>query len=126
MINSRIKATLESVIQEDPLEYSKGSPRLSQRSMPRRPTRLRSIMPSSTKTQNKKATLDTKRTSKAEKPAIGKKYMTIKKKGASTLKKAKAARKVKTQKKPKAGSPKKPPAVKTRKNVTVLMMIWTK
>ncbi len=131
MIDSRVKATLESVIQEDPLEHSEGKdtsgfPKVVPKVNAKKAKKHKAVKMAKT---TKKATGVTKRSTKAKKP-IGANKSKCEKKTTNPLKRAMAAEKVKapkakTEKKPKAAMP-KTPAKHVRKNVKASMMIWTK
>jgi len=134
MIDPRVKATLESVIQEDPLEHSEGKdtsgfPKVVPKVNAKKATMAKKHDAIKMAKTTKKATGVTKRSTKAKKP-IGANKSKHEKKTTNPLKKAKAAEKVKAlkaeaEKKPKAAMP-KTPAKHVRKNVKASMMIWTK
>jgi len=132
MIDSRIKATLESVIQEDPLELSKGKdtsgfPIVVPKANAKKAKKHDAIKMAKT---TKKATGVTKRSTKAKKP-IGANKSKREKQTTYPLKRVMAAEKVKApkaeaEKKPKAAMRKNTPAMKVQKNFNAPEMIWTK
>jgi histone H1/5 len=135
MIDPRVKATLESVIQEDPLEHSEGKdtsgfPKVVPKVNAKKATMAKKHDAIKMAKTTKKATGVTKRSTKAKKP-IGANRSKREKKTTNPLKRAMAAEKVKApkakeEKKPKAAKPKETPAKHVRKNVNAPEMIWTK
>jgi len=135
MIESRVKATLKSVIQEDPLEHSEGKdtsgfPKVVPKVNAMKATKAEKHDAIKMAKTTKKATGVTKRSTKAKKP-IGANKSKREKKTTNPLKRAKAAEKVEAPKaeaakKPKAAKPKMTPAKKVRKNFDTAQRIWTK
>ena len=134
MIDSRVKATLKSVIQEDPLEHSEGKdtsgfPKVVPKVNAMKATKAKKHDAIKMAKTTKKATGVTKRSTKAKKPTGANKSK--REKTTNPLKRAKAAEKVEApkaeaEKKPKAAMPKKTPAKHARKNFNAPEMIWTK
>jgi len=134
MIDSRVKATLESVIQEDPLEHSEGKdtsgfPKVVPKVNAMKATKAKKHDAIKMAKTTKKATGVTKRSTKAKKPTGANKSK--REKTTNPLKRAQAAEKFKAPKaeaakKPKAAKPKMTPAKKVRKNFDTAQRIWTK
>ena len=134
MIDSHVKATLESVIQEDPLEHSEGKdtsgfPKVVPKVNAMKATKAKKHDAIKMAKTTKKATGVTKRSTKAKKPTGANKSK--REKTTNPLKRAQAAEKFKAPKaeaakKPKAAKPKMTPAKKVRKNFDAAQRIWTK
>jgi len=134
VIDSVVKATLESVIQEDPLEHSEGKdtsglPKVVPKVNAMKATKAKKHDAIKMAKTTKKATGVTKRSTKAKKPTGANKSK--REKTTKPLKRAQAAEKFKAPKaeaakKPKAAMPKKTPAKHARKNLNAPEMIWTK
>ena len=134
MIDSRVKATLESVFQEDPLEHSEGKdtsgfPKVVPKVNAMKATKAEKHDAIKMAKTTKKATGVTKRSTKAKKPTGANKSK--REKTTNPLKRAQAAEKFKAPKaeaakKPKAAKPKMTPAKKVRKNFDTAQRIWTK